>query len=36
MATRTLIEGGTVITVDRAHTDFTEGDAQVEDGVIEA
>jgi hypothetical protein len=36
MATRTLIEGGTVITVDRAHTDFSEGDAQLGAEVIEA
>jgi hypothetical protein len=35
MATRTLIEGVTVITVDRARTDFTESDAQLDAEVIE-
>jgi 5-methylthioadenosine/S-adenosylhomocysteine deaminase len=34
MATRSLIKGGTVITVDRAIGDLSEGDVLIEDGVI--
>jgi len=36
MANRTLIKGGTVITVDRSLGDFPEADVLVEDGKIAA
>lgn len=36
MAKRTLIKGGTVITVDRELVDVAEGDVLIEDGAIVA